>query len=126
MALETTLKAYLVAYWQEGPRTAVNYSKLNASFDPAKKDEAPVQIAWNLDDMVTIYINQPPGVISGNSAEFHKIAAPRLKEKRLIVPEKGRESYFYVQVDNAAKIGDAAANVAKQMIARHIKKLRLN
>lgn len=123
MALETTLKAYLVTYWQEDGRTAVNYSKLDASFDPEKLNEDPMQISWALDDIVTLFMSQSVTAIRGNAKEFHSVAGPRLKAKGILVPEAGRESYFFMEISDLSARSDMAASVARKMVIRYADKI---
>ena len=123
MALEKILKAYLVTYWQEEERTAVNYSKLNSSFDVEQADANPMGIAWTLEDITTLYLGSPLEAVKGNAKEFHEIAAPRLKELGLLVPEQGRIKYYFMHINDVFGREDAAGTIAKRMVTQYIDKI---
>lgn len=123
MALEKILKAYLVTYWQEEAKIAVNYSTLNAAFDAEQADADPRGIAWTLEDITTLYMKSPLEAVRGNAKEFHEIAAPRLKESGLLVPERGREKYYFIQIKGVSERGDAAGRIAKRMVTQYLDKI---
>lgn len=123
MALEKILKAYLVTFWQEEARVTVNYSTLDASFDAEEADADPIGIAWALEDITTLYMDSPLEAIRGNAKEFHEIAAPRLKESGLLVPEQGRVKYYFIHIKNLSERGDAAKTIAKRMVTQYLDKI---
>lgn len=123
MALEKILKAYLVTFWQEEAKIAVNYSRIDAAFDAEKADADPIGITWNLEDITMLYVENPLEVIKGNAKEFHEIAAPRLKKSGLLVPEQGRVKYYFIQINNLSERGDAANTIAKRMVTQYLDKI---
>lgn len=124
MALETILKAFLVTYWQEEKRTAVNYSKIDAEFDAEKVTEKLAEIKWTLDDIATIYITKPVEAIKGHAKEFHELILPQLRQKGLLVPEEGRKKVYFVQVTGIPGREDAAKHIARTMTSEYFDKLK--
>ncbi|MDD4878759.1 MAG: hypothetical protein PHO02_07065 [Candidatus Nanoarchaeia archaeon] len=124
MALETILKAYLVTFWQEEGRTAVNYSKIDAEFDAEKVTVKLAEIKWTLDDIATVYITKPADTIKGHAIEFHGLISPKLKEAGLLAPEEGRKKVYFVQVTGIPEREDAAKHIARKLASEYFDNLK--